>query len=50
LAAKKARFCRGFCDFHRAKRGEVRGKSWWICGESVVGNTIKSITEKYANF
>jgi hypothetical protein len=33
-----------------AKRGEVRGKSWWICGESVVGNDTKSTAEKYANF
>jgi CDP-diglyceride synthetase len=28
----------------------MRGRSWWICGESVAGNCTESGPEKYANF
>jgi hypothetical protein len=44
------RFCREFCDFRCAERGELHGKTWWICGESVVEITGKSTQLKHANF
>jgi hypothetical protein len=44
------RFCRGFCDFRCAERGELRGKTWWSCGESVVEITSKPVELKRANF
>jgi uncharacterized membrane protein len=44
------RFCRGFCGFRVAKRGELRGTSWWICGENVVLACSSSGPEKHANF
>jgi hypothetical protein len=44
------RFCRGFCDFRWAERGELRGKTWWSCGETVVEITSRSLQLKHANF
>jgi hypothetical protein len=43
-------FLRGFCDLWCAKRGELRGETWWNCGESVAGNDSKSGHEKHASF
>jgi hypothetical protein len=44
------RFCRGLFDFRCAERGELRGKTWWSCGESVVEITSRSVQLKHANF
>jgi hypothetical protein len=44
------RFCSGFCDFRCAERGELRGKTWWSCGETVVEITGRSVQLKHANF
>jgi hypothetical protein len=44
------RFCGGFCDFRCAERGELRGKTWWSCGETVVEITSGSVQLKHANF
>jgi hypothetical protein len=43
-------FLQGFCDFWCAKRGELGGKTWWNCGESVVEITSKSVPLKHDNF
>jgi hypothetical protein len=43
------RFCRGFCHFWCAERGELAGKTWWSCGESVAASTSKSAPLKNAN-
>jgi hypothetical protein len=40
----------GFCDFRCAERGELRGKTWWSCGESVVEITSRWAQLKHANF
>jgi hypothetical protein len=44
------RFCRGFCEFRCAERGELAGKTWWSCGESVAGNNSKSGPQGHAIF
>jgi hypothetical protein len=44
------RFCGGFCDFRCAERGELRGKTWWSCGETVVEITSRSLQLKHAIF
>jgi hypothetical protein len=31
-------FLQGFCHFLGAERGELRGTTWWVGGESVAGN------------
>jgi hypothetical protein len=43
-------FLQGFFNFWGAERGELHGKTWWICGGSVVEITSKSIRLKHANF
>jgi hypothetical protein len=43
-------FCRGFYDFGCAERGELRGKTWWSCGESMAGNYSKSAPLKHRKF
>jgi hypothetical protein len=43
-------FLQGFLRFTVRKRGELRGKTWWNCGESVAGNDNKSGHEKHASF
>jgi hypothetical protein len=40
----------GFCQFRRAERGELAGKTWWSCGESVAENNSKSASQKHASF
>jgi hypothetical protein len=43
-------FLQGFFDFRCAERGELGGKTWWSCGETVVEITSKSAPLQQANF
>jgi hypothetical protein len=47
------RFCRGFGEILCVERGELAGKTWWSCGESVAeitANRHRKTCRLFAHF